>query len=71
MATRKSDLERLFEQIISERDYFDRLMDDPAAALRELGIRATRERVAAIRKLDERALRRMADLFGLGIKIPC
>jgi hypothetical protein len=71
VAEDRSDLEKLFQRIITEGGFFDHLMKHPVEALRDAGLEVTTARVEAIQKLDPAALKRMADVFGPGIEIVC
>ncbi len=61
-----ANFEILVNKLLFDEAFAQRMKSDPAAALKDLGIEPTEERLKAIREVDLNAITRAASAIGTG-----
>jgi hypothetical protein len=64
MQDAETDFQKLVGKLLTDRAYQQRLGTDPEAALREIGLKATKQRLDALKGVTGSAISKVAEAFG-------
>lgn len=61
-----ADLAKLVDKVLSDKEFAQGLLNDPARTLQEIDIEPTTEILEALKRLDVKSLQGLAAAFGEG-----